>query len=895
MIRPYTPSDDPLNRPIQGAVAYNPDLLSPDELRRYFVARLPLLDRILEDLEHQGSDDSPPQHRLIVGARGMGKTTLLRRIAYAIAEEPALDEQWLPLIFPEEQYNIASLSDLWLNCIDALGDTLERLGKQEAAEELDRLVERAEANSDSDHARHVLDQLLQLTDKLGKRLVLLVDNLDLVLGRLKHEHWAIREVLSSEPRLLLIGATAQGIEATYEYEGAFYDFFKVDELKGLSEKEMRGVLINLATIMDAPKVRQLVEKDRARIRTLHTLTGGNPRTTVLLFGVLSEGIGGDVRNDLERLLDQCTPLYKARFEELPAQAQQLVDRLAIHWNPMTAAMLAEAMGLAVNHVSAQLKRLGELGVVEKVPDYPGRRTAFQISERFFNIWYLMRASRRVRRRLLWLVECLKMLYSQDELLKEASRHLSTKEVRDSAAELRNAEYRFALAQTLDDAPTRRVLEHSAITSMMRNPHLRSELYGMFDFEGEDAALRESIERVATLEEIKQLISKGNIRWPEGSDRDRFFRLFMGRRTSLVKKKRNAKQLAELSEQQIAGFTEHLEEDYRQLIMGLGSKEFADHKLDAYRLGLMSEDGDIQGAETAARQFNEPRLINLAQLFHTGHTAAAPNIRELEAKAEKLNNAIAWTFAGWICYKEKQLDEARGYFQKSISIAPDFGLPYRYIAVLDFIEQKYSKSEEALQEALTKAPRDTLIIHNLAIINQACNRPNEAEHHFHESLRLYPFNEKVWSDLSDHYLHFMDSPDKSKQTLTEGLRINPGSPDLLMRRAHQSAYQGDTDSLPTAFEQFLIHADPEFIRENGLTITKTLRMAVEASSARQLAGTFESTGTTERYAPHYEALKAVGSDSMEGIQRLAPELRGPTEEVLEQIAPEWLATKRERSS
>jgi hypothetical protein len=54
---------------------------------------------------------------------------LLRRLAYAIEEEPMLREVWLSLTFPEEQYNIARLSDFWLNCTDALSDLLESTGQ----------------------------------------------------------------------------------------------------------------------------------------------------------------------------------------------------------------------------------------------------------------------------------------------------------------------------------------------------------------------------------------------------------------------------------------------------------------------------------------------------------------------------------------------------------------------------------------------------------------------------------------------------------------------------------------------------------------------------------------------------------------------------------------------
>jgi hypothetical protein len=394
---------------------YNPALLKKEDLIRGFVARQPLLERLLDDLRREGTTTAP-QHHLLIGQRGLGKTTLLRRLAYAIEDDRTLDAAWMPLVFPEEQYNVASLGDFWLNCADALSDALDRKGERAAAEALDARV-RSVPTDRAGRSAAALQILIAEADRLQRRLLLLVDNLDILLERLDPEQeWEFRRVISEERRLHFIGASSRVLEAFYEYGRAFYDFFQIHELKGLDDSETFTLLCKLAEQAAKPDVEKLLKEQPGRIRTLRLLTGGNPRTLVLLFKVLAEGGDSDVQRDVEQLLDLYTPLYKARFEELPTQAQQLVDAMAIHWDPLTAADLTALLRpLSVNLISAQLKRLEDLGVVEKAPWFGEKKTAFQIAERFFNIWYLMRASRRVRQKLLWLVKFLEAWFDREEL------------------------------------------------------------------------------------------------------------------------------------------------------------------------------------------------------------------------------------------------------------------------------------------------------------------------------------------------------------------------------------------------------------------------------------------------------------------------------------------------
>lgn len=588
---------------------YNPSLWSNAEVRDYYVARTALLDRFVADLKREKAG-TRPQHRLIVGLRGMGKSTLLRRLAVAVEDEPDLDAQWLPLTFPEEQYNVAGLADFWLNCLDALGDQLEARGEREAVAAIDAEVERL----DRKDGEGALQALLRTAARLRRRLLLLVDNVDLVFDRIRKEDWAFREALQAHPELLLIGASSRALEATYDYQAAFYDFFKVDELRGLSEDEMRETIVNLAKLRGADDVIRRVESGPGRLRVLHTLTGGNPRTAVLLYGVLLKGIDGDVRSDLEGLLDEVTPLYKARFEELPEQAQQLLDRLATAWYPQSAAALAQALGWKVNLVSAQLDRLAQAGVVEKVTPPRGKRLNYQVAERFFNIWYLMRTSRRLRRKLVYLVEFLRGLYSSSELCELAHRRLE-----GDFAGMSDTEYALALSQALGEAPLARALETKAIESLLAG-EWRHRLGELFDLSGEDRDLLPKVERIRRRREARERIEK-RLRGTGGEaivellyelpiDSDNF-----ERRCATLEAATNS----ELHEQVAAyraGY-EQLCRWYGQRTIGALGKALA--------TGEMASIADSEGAKAAAERFDCPALISLSRILALHEAGAGQDI------------------------------------------------------------------------------------------------------------------------------------------------------------------------------------------------------------------------------------------------------------------------------
>lgn len=396
---------------------YNTGRMSPEQVIAAFAARRQQLDRIVADLAAE-KPKSRAQHHLIVGQRGMGKTMLLARIAAELGTDAQLSARFIPLIFAEEQYAVDRLSKFWLNCLDSLADARELAKDSKGVNEIDDTVARLTAagmravKDDQPFADEVYGAFARITGGSGRRPVLLVDNLQIVFARLeKGQQHSLRELLMRPGSPILVGASPSPPPQTLDYGAAFYDQFKVHYLRPLDESEMRAVLVHLADAAQRNDVRQRVLQHPARLTVLRQLTGGNPRTTLTLFFLYAEDFAPNVFGDLEGLLDRVTPLYKARFEELTPQQQVIASAIANHWDPITAAVLADSTGLPASTISAQLDRLEKTGVIERTELFGQASTGYQLAERFFNIWFLMRsASRRQRREVEFLTRFLESFY-----------------------------------------------------------------------------------------------------------------------------------------------------------------------------------------------------------------------------------------------------------------------------------------------------------------------------------------------------------------------------------------------------------------------------------------------------------------------------------------------------
>ena len=390
---------------------YNPAFLSKEQLRESFSVRKNTLSKLLR-LVAEEAPDRPRKHTIIVGPRGMGKSTLGLRLMHEIEEDCDLSEIWQPLPFDEESYEIADAADFWLTALHHLS---RATGDPTWAENATAL---AQGETDSRRVEaYAINFLDEYCDELNRRLILFVENIDTVLDQLqdKRELHAIRATLTTNPNFLVLGSANSVFPGIQEYSAPFYGFFRVIRLDGLNVEETAVLIRAMAKRFDRPNSDRLLSSERGRVETIRRLTGGNPRLLALACQMLFEPRLGTTLENIERLIDEQTPYFKARIEDLPVQSRKVFSKLADGWRPMLANEVASRTRLGSSQASAQLNKLVDWGYVVKINWNNEKRVRYEVSDRFFNIYYLYRFSRAARDRMERLVAFLYDLFGPTEM------------------------------------------------------------------------------------------------------------------------------------------------------------------------------------------------------------------------------------------------------------------------------------------------------------------------------------------------------------------------------------------------------------------------------------------------------------------------------------------------
>jgi TPR repeat protein len=417
---------------------YNPTNQSAEEILSNFVVRTKEFKELF-DLIKNDKMEKPAQHFIIQGQRGYGKTTLLLRLKYEILNDEELSDWLIPVMFDEEQYSVRTLAKLWEEVLDVLEDgNTSFAGLTDIA---DTLYDKEAPEEE------IFDLLINALKERNKKIILLLDNFGDMIERFnKKENQRLREILITCDQLRLVGASSKILEFYYDYKNPFFDFFKLINLEELDKDEAILLLKKLGETYKSEQINKIIAEQPERIEALRRISGGIPRTIVLLFQIFVDDTNGDSFKDLETILDQVTPLYKQRMDSLTPPQQAIVDAVAQNWDAISTKEISKKVRIPSKEVSSQLNYLVKSQIVTKIQTST-KNHLYQISERFFNIYYLMRLGRRKNRnKVLWLIKFFEIMCGENELIDRAQRHI--KGIREGSVYDKHAFYvSQALART----------------------------------------------------------------------------------------------------------------------------------------------------------------------------------------------------------------------------------------------------------------------------------------------------------------------------------------------------------------------------------------------------------------------------------------------------------------
>ena len=411
---------------------YNPGFLTDDELVASFCVRTGEFESIVDML--RGCTGSANPHQIAIGPRGSGKTSLLLRVAVEVSRDAELRSGFFPIVFAEESYEVASVGEFWLECLSRLADQMPR---GEDVPDLHRTYEHLRTIQDDQIlAELCLGALLDFSDREGKRLVLMVENLNMMFRDMADSEagWRLRKILQTEPRIILLASATSRFDEIDNPDHALYDLFRVLMLHPLDTKECAALWEAVSGKCPPPET----------IRSLEILTGGSPRLIAIVARFGAGRSFPELMAELLDLVDDHTEYFKSHIESLPAQERRVYLVLADLWKPATTREIAARARLETSKCSAQLTRLIERGVVQ-VMGGTARRKQYYLTERLYNIYYLLRRSRGQDSLIKALIQFMESYYSGTEL-RDIGAHIA-REAGNFGGEMQSLA-RIALAQMM---------------------------------------------------------------------------------------------------------------------------------------------------------------------------------------------------------------------------------------------------------------------------------------------------------------------------------------------------------------------------------------------------------------------------------------------------------------
>jgi tetratricopeptide (TPR) repeat protein len=602
-----------------------------------------------------------PAHILLVGQRGSGKTTLARRLGLEVGNEPNLASHFEPVVLHEELFEVGSFDDLW------------------------REIDFHRRNQNGGQSRHepaepsIFTTLAADFRKRRKRLLVIVENFySLLTEQFESEDVdLLKQALSTDADWLTVVATTTArLDEFQKRFGRGLQLFRSHELRRLAPAEC-------ATLISSISKRPC---DRNKLRPIEILTGGNPRLVSIMATFAQTRSLRQLMHQLTYLIDEHTSYFKSNLESLPAHERRVFVSLADLWTPSTTAEVSRACNLDVNRTSVYLTRLASRGLIVQV-DSIDKTRRFQVAERLYNIYYLLRRSGRSAARVRALVDFMLAFYTAEETMASVSHEACEVDAGDR-------ETYFLVAETL----------LGGVAAPDRARALISAVDPAF-FDLAPASFRRKYAEVVGLASRVAAMPK-TVRTSERDLRARLSRSPHDVRTLV----RLASKLAATPSQKPTAIS---------LLKTAAEISPANPDVLFSLASLQFESGDAAGSVAAVR-----RLLNVKADMAPAWlllAVSAESLNDLNTAEEAYRKAaelqkhdwnVQFSLASFLHEHNKNTDDAVALLRNVIGLNPDAPDPYLALADILEDERRLSEAQAVLLQGLVRLPNDVTILHAL---------------------------------------------------------------------------------------------------------------------------------------------------------------------------------------
>ncbi len=868
-----------------------------ESIKRNFVIRKEEFELVIDDLLNKKEDD-PLQHELFLGRRGSGKSTLLRRIQIEIEEDEELNKRYIAINLAEEQAGIYRLFDLWTEVFKELCIKCNFSPD---------IKDYFSFKNDHDYTKYLYNQIHEILISEKKKVVLLLDNLDRIVENFDDDGNLLRETLLNFNDIQIIGGSTRMDEHFWKYDQPFYEFFRRHRLGSLSSEEIHLLLNYWSKLMKLPQLADFTKANKGKIVALRIFTDGLPRTLQFFIQILLQDSTLYGFDYIKKVMDNVSPLYQERLNNLPAPQRKIVLEMAFLWEASSTKQLAEKSRMESKLISAQLKQLTNNGVVETITTKK-KNHLYRLSERFFNMWLMVtQGNPEQKRKAKWLTIFLETWYDASQLRNLAVQHIKNLRANSVSYE-RAVILTKALSQSkyTDTNVRDEMLDFTLKLSTSKNksdlfelPRQYSEIEQEIFKEIQNNRIKRAHEMVEEIENeddglkfrLKGIIYAYEEKLP---DAEKYI--------EMATKKGDTNALSRLADVcNKRGNTERAEKYYLQAI-----EKGQDRALNNLA-NLYADQGKVEEAERYYLQAIEKGqievLYNLANLYaKQGKIEEAERyfLQAIEKGQDKALNNLANLYA-----EQGKIEEAERYYLQAIEKGQD-----KALINLAIFYEKQGKTEEAeiyYLQAIDKGQDEAL--NYIAHLYAEQGNTTEAERYYLQAIEKGQFG--ALNNLAAFYGEQNNFAGAEKYYLMANAR---GSDDALFNLAslYYSNNQNKTKSLELIEKYSLKYSDQDTLEVKAIVqiwngyfqeVDKQVNYVVENGRNGNLSWFIEnlliqhqtqlvlklftesefSKELQDKYSLLYYATLLLNNKDVENLElRIAPEVMPTVMEIVEKI-------------